>query len=80
MLGLDDRNADALAGLERLYTKLDRFAELNRVYERQIALAEDAREKVRVLGRSAAIHEEKLHDSRRPSRRTRPSSPWTAAT
>jgi tetratricopeptide (TPR) repeat protein len=38
-LGMDDRSREALAGLERLYTKLDRFAELNRVYERQIALA-----------------------------------------
>jgi len=64
VLGLDDRSAEALAGLERLYTKLDRFAELNRVYERQIALAEDPREQVRVLARSAAIHEEKLHDPR----------------
>ncbi|HET8733629.1 MAG TPA: tetratricopeptide repeat protein, partial [Anaeromyxobacteraceae bacterium] len=64
VLGLDDRNAVALAGLERLYTKLDRFAELNRVYERQIELADDPREKVRVLSRSAAIHEEKLHDPR----------------
>ncbi|HVI96110.1 MAG TPA: hypothetical protein VM753_18995, partial [Anaeromyxobacter sp.] len=64
VLGLDDRNADALAGLERLYTKLDRFAELNRVYERQIALAEDARERVRILAKSAGIHEEKLNDPR----------------
>ena len=62
VLGLDDRNEGALAGLERLYTKLDRFAELNRVYERQIALAQDPREKIRVLARSAGIHEEKLHD------------------
>ena len=40
VLGLDDRNAAALAGLERLYTKLDRFAELNRVYERQVQLSD----------------------------------------
>jgi golgin subfamily B member 1 len=64
VLGLDDRNVEALGGLERLYTKLDRFAELNRVYERQIALADDAREKARILAKSAAIHEEKLHDPR----------------
>ncbi len=63
-LGLDDGNREALAGLERLYTKLDRFAELNRVYERQIALAEDPREKVRILAKSAGIHDEKLHDPR----------------
>ncbi|MFY3742428.1 tetratricopeptide repeat protein [Anaeromyxobacter sp. Red801] len=64
VLGLDDRNAEALAGLERLYTKLDRFAELNRVYERLIALTQDPREQVRVLSRSAAIHDEKLRDPR----------------
>ncbi|MGB8931819.1 MAG: tetratricopeptide repeat protein [Anaeromyxobacteraceae bacterium] len=65
VLGADDSNVQALAGLERLYTKLDRFAELNRVYEKQIALAADAREKVRVLGKSAEIYEEKLGDPRR---------------
>jgi tetratricopeptide (TPR) repeat protein len=65
VLAADDANEVALAGLERLYTKLDRFAELNRVYERQIELADDAREKVRVLGKSAGIYEEKLDDPRR---------------
>jgi tetratricopeptide (TPR) repeat protein len=64
VLGLDEDEVEALAGLERLYTKLDRFAELNRVYERQIALAEDPREKVRILAKSAGIHDEKLHDPR----------------
>ena len=64
VLGLDEDDVEALAGLERLYTKLDRFAELNRVYERQIALAEDPREKVRILAKSAGIHDEKLHDPR----------------
>ncbi len=64
VIGLDDRSREALAGLERLYTKLDRFAELNRVYERQIALAEDPREKARILAKSAGIHDEKLHDPR----------------
>ncbi|MGZ6098084.1 MAG: tetratricopeptide repeat protein, partial [Myxococcaceae bacterium] len=60
VLGLDGANPDALAGLERLYTKLDRFAELNRVYEKQAELAADPREKVRILGKSAGIWEEKL--------------------
>lgn len=64
VVGLDDGNRDALAGLERLYTKLDRFAELNRIYERQIALAEDPRERVRILAKSAGIHDEKLADPR----------------
>jgi tetratricopeptide (TPR) repeat protein len=65
VLGADDANAAALAGLERLYTKLDRFAELNRVYERQIELAAELRDKVRVLGKSAGIFEERLGDPRR---------------
>jgi tetratricopeptide (TPR) repeat protein len=64
VMGLDDQNVDALAGLERLYTKLDRFAELNRVYERQVSLTEDPREQARVLAKSAGIQEEKLHDAR----------------
>ena len=63
VLGSDDAHREALAGLERLYTKLDRFAELNRVYERQAEIAADPREKVRILGKSAAIWEEKLGDA-----------------
>jgi tetratricopeptide (TPR) repeat protein len=65
VLGADGANVAALGGLERLYTKIDRFDELNRVYERQISLASDPREKVRVLGKSAGIFEEKLDDPRR---------------
>ncbi|WP_176062964.1 tetratricopeptide repeat protein [Anaeromyxobacter diazotrophicus] len=65
VLGQDDRNRAALDGLERLYTKLDRYAELNRVYERQAALTGDAREKVRILAKSAAIWQEKLSDPRK---------------
>ncbi len=62
VLGFDDRQRDALAGLERLYTKLDRFAELNRVYEKQAEIATDPREQVRILGKSASIWQEKLGD------------------
>ncbi len=60
VLGLDDGKREALAGLERLYSKLDRFAELNRVYEKQAEIATDPREQVRILGKSASIWEEKL--------------------
>jgi tetratricopeptide (TPR) repeat protein len=62
VLGLDDRQRDALAGLDRLYTKLDRFAELNRVYEKQAEIATEPRERVRILAKSASIWEEKLGD------------------
>jgi len=60
VLGMNDREPQALAGLERLYTKLDRFAELNRVYEKQAENAAEPAEKVRILGKSAGIWEEKL--------------------
>jgi tetratricopeptide (TPR) repeat protein len=65
VLAMDDRNGEGLAGLERLYTKLDRFAELNRIYERQASLAEDPRERIRILAKSAGIFEEKMHDPAR---------------
>jgi len=60
VLGMDDREPQALAGLERLYTKLDRFAELNRVYEKQAENALEPAERVRILCKSAGIWEEKL--------------------
>jgi tetratricopeptide (TPR) repeat protein len=62
VLGTEDRNPEALAGLERLYTKLDRFAELNRVYEKLAEIADEPRERIRVLGKSAGIWEEKLQN------------------
>ncbi|HEU4383787.1 MAG TPA: tetratricopeptide repeat protein [Anaeromyxobacteraceae bacterium] len=62
VLGSEDRNPEALAGLERLYTKLDRFAELNRVYEKLAEIAVEPRERLRVLGKSAGIWEEKLQN------------------
>jgi tetratricopeptide (TPR) repeat protein len=65
VLGLDDQHQEALAGLERLYTKLDRFAELNRVYERQVQLSHDPVEQVRILAKSAGIFEEKMQDQAR---------------
>ena len=81
VLGLDDGNVEALAGMERLYTKLDRFAELNRVYERQIALAADAaREGAGAGPQRRHPRGEAARPAARPSRRTRPSSRSTAAT
>ena len=47
------RNGAALDALERLYTKLDRPAELLAVYERQLELTEDYRERVKILFKSA---------------------------
>ena len=79
VLGLDDRSVEALAGLERLYTKLDRFAELNRVYERQIARSPRSRARRCASSRSAGIHE-KLHDPRAAIEKEERSSASTEVT
>ena len=57
-LEFDPQNREAVDALERLYTRLNRPADLLAVYERQLELTEDYREKVRILFRSAAIWED----------------------
>jgi len=57
-LELDPSAREAVDALERLYTRLNRPADLLAVYERQLELTEDYREKVRILFRSAAIWED----------------------
>src|SRR5439155_24760084 len=54
-LEFDPANTVALDALERLYTKLDRPAELLAVYERQLELSNDYRERVKILFKSASI-------------------------
>ena len=61
-LELDPNNPDALEALERLYTKLDRPAELLSIYDRQLELSSDYRERVSVLFKSAAIWEDKFQN------------------
>lgn len=61
-LEFDPANGAALGALERLYTKLDRPAELLAVYERQLELTQDYRERVTLLFRSAAIWEERYQN------------------
>ena len=61
-LELDPRNGEALDSLERLYTKLDRPADLLAIYERQLELTEDYRTKVKILFHSAAIWEDRYQN------------------
>jgi len=61
-LDFDPANRQALEALEHLYTKLDQPAELLDIYERQLELATDYRERVRILFRSAAIWEDKFQN------------------
>ncbi|MHB8874318.1 MAG: tetratricopeptide repeat protein, partial [Myxococcaceae bacterium] len=61
-LEFDPANKEALDSLERLYTKLDRPAELLSVYERQLELSPDYRERVTVLFKSASIWEDRYQN------------------
>ena len=58
-LEFDPSNAEALESLERLYTKLDRPGDLLQIYERQLELTQDYRDRTTILFRSAAIWEER---------------------
>ena len=61
-LSIEPNLREALDALERLYTKLDRPAELLAVYEKQLDVATDDREKVSILFRSAAIWEDRYEN------------------
>ena len=61
-LEFDPTNAAALDALERLYSKLDRPADLLAVYERQIELTDDYRERIKILFKSASIWEERYQN------------------
>ena len=62
-LEADPRDADALAALERIYTRLERWDELLKTYEAEVAVTEDAEDKVRLLLRVAALHEDQFDDA-----------------
>ncbi len=61
-LEFDPGNVGALDALEQQYTKLDRPAELLQVYERQLELTQDYRERVKVLFKSASIGEDRYQN------------------
>lgn len=62
VLGIEKENLDALRGLERVYTKAGKYKELVEVLERQVALAATPRQKISLLERIAAVHEEEFLD------------------
>ncbi|MGA9522845.1 MAG: tetratricopeptide repeat protein [Myxococcaceae bacterium] len=61
-LEFDPGNREALGSLERLYTKLDRPSDLLSVYERQMEVTQDYRERTKILFKSAAIWEDRYHN------------------
>src|SRR4029079_3525420 len=62
-LSLDPRHGEAVAALERLSPRLDRPADLLAIYERQLELTDDYREKVKILFHSAAIWEDRYQNA-----------------
>lgn len=61
-LEFDPANFPALEALEKLYSRLDRPAELLSVYERELELTSDYRERVKLLFKSASIWEERYQN------------------
>lgn len=61
----DPAEAPAIEALERIYTRLERWQDLRDNCQRKLELAEDAREKKRVLHQLAALLEQRLRDPER---------------
>ena len=61
-IGIEKENLDALRGLERVFTKGGKYKELVEVLERQVLLAATPRQKIALLERIAAVHEEEFLD------------------
>ena len=62
VLALDESHLPSLKALERLYTQEERWSELVDVYERQVQLAGDQADALRLLTRVAGIWEEQFRD------------------
>lgn len=62
ILDQDPANNVSLKALERIYTQLDRMSEVLGIYEKQVAIADTVDEQVRLLGKIAAIWEERFEN------------------
>ncbi|MGZ6093888.1 MAG: tetratricopeptide repeat protein, partial [Polyangiales bacterium] len=60
ILELDPADADALAALEQLYLRTERWNDLIKVVQKRIDLADDAGAREALYGRMASIYEERL--------------------
>ncbi|MFO0659626.1 MAG: tetratricopeptide repeat protein [Polyangiaceae bacterium] len=61
-LAIDEKNLDALKGLDRVFNRLSRYRELLSVLDRQLHLAATPRQKITLHERMAAIHDEEFLD------------------
>ncbi|MBI2393790.1 MAG: tetratricopeptide repeat protein, partial [Deltaproteobacteria bacterium] len=60
VLELDPTDADALAALEQLYLRTERWTDLIQVIQKRIDLADDAHAREALYGRMASIYEQNL--------------------
>jgi tetratricopeptide (TPR) repeat protein len=61
-LAADERNLDALRGLDRIFNRNGRYKELLANLDRQLAIAATPRQKINIFERMAAIHDEEFLD------------------
>ena len=62
VLAIDPSNLTALKGLDRIYNRTGRYRELLEVLERQIQVAATPRQKITILERMSALHDEEFLD------------------
>ena len=61
VLGVDSRDADALANLDRIFDGLEQHPELAQVLEQRVAATQDTTDLVELCTRLGATYEERLH-------------------
>lgn len=62
VLAIDPQNLTALKGLDRIFNRTGRYRELLEVLERQIQVAATPRQKITILERMSALHDEEFLD------------------
>ena len=65
ILALDENDAQAIAALERLYLHTQQYAELLKIYEKKLALENDATAQKEIRYRIASLFEEELKEPAR---------------
>lgn len=58
----DAESLDALRGMERIFTKLGKYRELIDVLEKQVSVSATPKQRIELLERIAAVHEEEFLD------------------
>ncbi len=62
VIQMNDSHANALKALERLYNQLERWPDLLKVYEYQLAAFQDGNEHIAIYSKVSKVYETKLND------------------